>query len=166
MTRRSVLGRASLLLAAPLAGCGFALRRASVMPFSAIQLSGFKANSPLEFELRRNLLASPGLQVVESAAQAQVVLEALGEQRERSVVGSTASGQVRNMNLRLRFKFRLRTVAGRELIGATELVLARDMSYNETNALAKEQEEDSIFRVMQTDIVLQVMRRLAASPAP
>ena len=39
------------------------------------------------------------------------------------------------------------------------------MSYNETAALAKEQEEAALYRAMQSDIVAQVMRRLAAVPA-
>ena len=103
--------------------------------------------------------------MVDAAAQAQVVFEALLDARERSVVGSTAAGQVRELQLRTRLQFRLRTPAGRELIPATELVLARDMNYSEELALAKEQEEALLFRTMQSDIVAQVMRRLAAVQA-
>jgi len=36
------------------------------------------------------------------------------------------------------------------------------MTYNETNALAKEQEETILYRAMQSDIVDQVLRQLAA----
>ena len=91
-----------------------------------------------------------------------MVLEALADARERSVVASTAAGQVRELQLRARLNFRLRTPAGKELIPATEILLSRDMSYSETVALAKEQEEAQLFRAMQSDIVAQVMRRLAA----
>jgi LPS-assembly lipoprotein len=164
--RRGGLRVACGLLVAPLAGCGFALRRPPVMPFRTVQLTGFKPNSPLELELRRNLRAAQGTQIVESAGQAEVIFEALSERREHTVVGSSAAGQVRNLNLRMSFRFRLRTVSGRELIAATELVLARDMSYTESAALAKEQEEDAIFLALQSDIVTQVIRRLSASPAP
>ena len=41
-------------------------------------------------------------------------------------------------------------------------LLARDLTYNETDALAKQQEADFLYRAMQTDLVDQVMRRLAA----
>lgn len=165
--RRTCLRLAcGILIAAPLAGCGFALRRPPVMPFRTVQLTGFKPNSPLELELRRNLGATEGTLVVDSAGQAEAIFEALSERRVRSVVGSSTAGQVRQLNLRLSFKFRLRTVAGRELIGPTELLLARDMSYTESAALAKEQEEESIFRALQSDIVTQVIRRLSASAAP
>jgi len=55
----------------------------------------------------------------------------------------------------------VRSAAGRELIPATELLLTRDMSYSETIALAKEQEEALLFRGMRGDIVQQLLRRLA-----
>jgi LPS-assembly lipoprotein len=156
--RRRVL----LFAAALLAGCGFELRRAPELRFQAIQLAGFKPGSPLADELRRNIAASPSTRVVDSAAQAQVILEALTDAREKSVVASTAAGQVREVQLRARLQFRVRTAAGKELIAPTEIVLSRDMSYNETAALAKEHEEAFLYRAMQSDIVAQVLRRLAA----
>jgi LPS-assembly lipoprotein len=165
-TRRLGLRLACALLAGPLTGCGFALKRTPEMPFRAIQLSGFAANSPFEFELRTNINGSANTVVVDSAAQAQVILMALADRRERSVVGTSTYGLVNTINLRLRFKFSLRTFAGRELIAPTELVLLRDMAYSESDALAKEQEEASIYQSLQSDIIKQVMRRLAASPAP
>jgi LPS-assembly lipoprotein len=148
-----------------LAGCGFELRRAPALRFSTIALIGFKPASPLAEELKRSIATSETTRVVEAAQQAQVVLQALADARERSVVASTATGQVREITLRTRFNFRLHTPAGKELIAPTEIVLSRDMSYNESAALAKEQEEALLFRGMQSDIVAQVMRRLAAAPA-
>ena len=159
-----MLPRRALLVAAAagLSGCGFELRRAPELRFRTIHLAGFKAHSPLADELRTNINSSETTLVVDTTAQAQVVLEALADARERSVVASTAAGQVRELQLRARLNFRLRTPAGKELIPATEILLSRDMSYSETVALAKEQEEAQLFRAMQSDIVAQVMRRLAA----
>ena len=153
-----VLPAASLLLAA----CGFELRRAPELRFRSIQLIGFKPRSPLAEELLNSINASQTTLVVESAARAQVVLEALSDVSEKSVVASTAAGQVRELQLRSRLDFRLRTPAGKELIPITEILLKRDMSYTESAALAKEQEEALLYRAMQSDIVAQVMRRLAA----
>jgi LPS-assembly lipoprotein len=82
------------------------------------------------------------------------------------VVASTAAGQVRELQLRLRFEFRLSTPGGRELIPATELLLSRDLSYSESFALAKAQEEAEIYAAMQTDIVQQLLRRLARGNGP
>ncbi len=71
-------------------------------------------------------------------------------------------GEVTEFQLRERFSFRLRSAAGRELIPATSIQLNRDLSYTESAALGKEQEEAFLYRAMQNDIVAQVLRRLAS----
>jgi LPS-assembly lipoprotein len=157
--RRSFIAAAGA--AALLAACGFELRKPPQMPFQRILLQGFAARSPLGEELKRSLAGVA--QVVTAPADAQVVLESITDTRERSVVASTAAGQVRELQLRVRFKFRVITPAGRELLAPDELMQSRDMSYNETNALAKEQEENELYRAMQSDIVAQVMRRLSTA---
>lgn len=142
-----------------LGGCGFQLRGRTELPFSRIALEGFAPHSPLAAEIRRALAQSAV--VVASPAQAQVVLRALSDSRSRSVVASTTAGQVRELQLSVRLEFTLSTPSGRELIPATELVGSRDMSYSETQALGKEYEEAQLLRAMQSDIVGQLMRRLA-----
>ena len=142
-----------------LAGCGFALRQTPPLPFSRIALTGFAARSSLAVELRERLAASA--QVVDTPGQAEVVLQVRTDARSRTVVASTASGQVRELQLRIKFEFRLVTPGGSELIPSTELLHSRDMSYSETYALAKAQEEAEIFAAMQADLVQQVLRRLA-----
>jgi LPS-assembly lipoprotein len=144
---------------AVLSACGFELRRPPAMPFRTIALSGFKPRSPLAEEFRRTLGAT--LSIAGSRAQADVVLLALLDEREKSVVASTSAGQVREVQLRVKFNFRAQTPAERVLVPTTELLLTRDMSYNETQALAKEQEEAQLYREMQTDVVTQVLRRLS-----
>lgn len=160
------LNRRLLLLGTSvLAGCGFELRRAPELRFRTLALTGFAPRSPLADELRRSIDASKTTLVVDTPAKAQVVLHAIADARDRSVVASTAAGQVRELQLRARLEFKLATPAGKELIPATEILLSRDLSYSETNALAKQQEEAFLFRAMQSDIVAQVMRRLAAVTA-
>lgn len=149
-----------LLAGAGLAGCGFQLRQAPKLAFRSIALAGFAPRSSLAEELRRQLAAS--VTVLAQGDKADVVLQALEDARERSVVASTAAAQVRELRLRLRLSFRAQTPAGRELIPRVELMISRDLSYLETAALAKEQEEAELFRDMQADIVAQVLRRLAS----
>jgi LPS-assembly lipoprotein len=165
-SRRRLLVVAALPLgtafAGSLAGCGFELRKAPVLKFKTIQLANFARHSPLAEELRMNINASTTTTVVEALAQAQVVLESLDDLREKIVVASSAVGQVTEFTLRSRFSFRLRSVSGRELIPRTELIQSRDFSYTESAALAKETEENFLYRTMQSDIVSQVMRRLAS----
>jgi len=158
VTRRAALA----LVTGGLAGCGFELKRAPEMSFKTVQLTGFPPRSPLAAELRANIDASPTTKVVDSAGQAQVVLEALVDTREKSVVAATAVGQVTEFQLRARFRFRLRTVNGKELIAPSEIVQSRDLSFTESAALGKQIEEAELYRAMQSDIVSQVMRRLAS----
>ena len=155
--RRSLLCLASSAL---LAGCGFQMRQPARLTFASIALVGFERRSPLAEELKRQLLAQ--VQVLDTPDKADVVLQALDDVRERSVVASTAAAQVRELQLRVKFNFRARTPGGRELIPRAELLLKRDLSFSETAALAKENEEAELYREMQADVVAQVLRRLAA----
>jgi len=167
MWRRHLFHAAGALVVASavstLAGCGFKLRGAPNFAFSRIYL-GFTLNSALGNEVRRNIAANPSVQVLDATqlATAQVILDVLGENREKVVVGLNASGQVREFQLRFRFRFRLRTPDGKDLIPETEILQQRDISFNETVVLSKEAEEALLYRDMQSDIVQQLLRRLAA----
>jgi LPS-assembly lipoprotein len=167
--RRALLLGASGAVATALLGCGFRLRQAPVFAFRRVAV-GLTDASGLQRELRE-AMESAGLQVLAPAAtgaaagmstQPDVVLTVLTDQRERAVVGSTAAGQVREFQLRVRFKFRLTTPVGKELIPDAEILLQRDISYSETIALSKADEEAELYRDMQTDVVQQTLRRLAA----
>lgn len=148
-----------------LSGCGFALRQTPPLPFQRIALVGLGDASPLGSDLRTQLAQT--VQVVATPGQADVVLQVLADRRERGVVASTAAGQVRELQLRTRFEFKLTAPGGQVLIAPTELLLSRDMSYSESFALAKAQEEAGLYAAMQADIVQQVLRRLArADVAP
>lgn len=159
MTRRLFLA-ASFLAALP--GCGFQLKRPPELRLKSVHLAGFGPLSPMADELRRQLRASPQVQVLDIASQAEVVLLALQDEREQVVAASTATGEVRELTLRSRLRFRATNGAGKEVIPETELMLTRDMSYSETTAMAKDQEAELLFRAMQADIATQVLRRLAA----
>jgi LPS-assembly lipoprotein len=161
MKRRPLLVLAAA--AAVLAGCGFELRRAPDFAFSSITVAA-SPNSAMANELKRSIAADGKVTVVDAARRdtAQVVMDFVSEQREKVVVGMSATGQVREFQLRTRLKFRLRTPQGKELIPETELLQQRDISFNESAVLAKESEENLLYRDMQSDIVQQLMRRLAA----
>lgn len=148
------------LAAVALPGCGFRLRGAQPLRFQRIALAGFAPRSTLAQALQRELARR--VQVVDDVARAEVVLRALQERRDRSVVATTAAAQVRELQLRLTFDFRAETPAGRVLLPRAELLLARDLGYNETAALAKAQEDAELFREMEDEVVVQVLRRLAA----
>ncbi|HMS27430.1 MAG TPA: LPS assembly lipoprotein LptE [Burkholderiaceae bacterium] len=147
-----------------LSGCGFKMRGSFNYPFKSIYTT-FVVGSLLGSEFKRILGADSQVNLITDAAnadKAQVVLEVLNDQREKVVVGMTAAGQVREFQLRVRLKFKLRTPDGREILPETELLIQRDISFTETAALAKENEEALLYRDMQSDMVQQLLRRLAA----
>ena len=160
-SRRTLLAAlAGAGAAVVLPGCGFQLRQPARVSFASIALVGFAPRSPMAEELRRLLLQQ--VTVMESPDKAEVVLQALQDLREKSIVASTAAAQVREVQLRVRFDFRVRTPDGRELIPRAEMRVSRDMSYSETQALAKAHEEAELYRELQSDVAGQVLRRLAS----
>ena len=168
MKRRTALallsqtGFASLLLG----GCGFKLRASQDFGFSTLAVLP-QSGGPVATELRRSLGGAVRVLAADAPlTQAQVVLDILQEQREKTVVGVNSSGQVREFQLRIRVKFRVRTALGAELVPEGEILQQRDISFNESAVLAKEAEEAVLYRDMQTDIVQQLIRRLAALKGP
>ena len=165
-SRRTLLSLAPLASLALLSACGFRLRGVPEFGFESLYIAA-PTTSPLARELQRTLEGSTSkLRVLRAPATmttAQAILDLIQEQQERVVVGLNASGQVRELQLRLRVKFRLRTPTGVELIPETEILQERDISYNETIALAKEAEEALLYRTMRTDIAQQLLRRLAVA---
>lgn len=162
---RGSLPRRGLLIAAAgslvLAGCGFELRKAPIFAFKSVAVPGTTAFANA---VRRNLRATGTVTVVpaDQLQTAEAIVDILTESRDNLVLSTNASGQVREFQLRLTVRFRVRTPAGKELLGATEIQQTRDITYNETAALAKEGETELLYRDMQADIAQQMLRRLAA----
>jgi len=164
MQKRHFSTALMLLALAGASGCGFRLRGAPRFAFRSLYLQG-AAESPVVRELHAALSASGGLIVLAeplSPDGADVILQILSEQQERVVVGMNALGQVRELQLRLRLRYRLRTPSGAQPIPESELLQQRDVTYNESSALAKSAEEGLLYQDMRTDIVQQVLRQLAA----
>jgi LPS-assembly lipoprotein len=159
MLRRSVV--VALLAAAVLPACGFKLRGARTLPFATIYLSA-AGNNALSAELARNIRVGTSTRVVPDRNQAAAVLDILGETRDREILSLNAQGRAREYTLRYRLSFKVSDGKGRDFIPATEIAVQRDISFNESEVLAKESEEALLYRDMQTDLVQQILRRLAA----
>jgi LPS-assembly lipoprotein len=161
-TRRAWL--MSYAIVAGLAGCGFELRKPPRYAFSTL-FSSIPIVSPFGIKLKRSLESSDQVEVTTDPRQierAEVIFDQLFELREKIIVGRTSTGAIREYQLRLRYRFRVRSKSGIELIPDTEITLNRDINFNETGALSKESEEGLLYRDMENDLVLQIQRRLAA----
>ncbi len=154
--RRRLLRWTSSLALVGLAGCGFRLRQPVALPFRRLALAGF--SSDMERALR--MAAGPAVEWMAVPAQAEVLLVATASTRERIVASYTPTRRVSEFQLRTRLRYRAQTPAGRALLPEADLVLTRELSYSEAYALGKEHEEARLYADMETDIALQVLRRL------
>ena len=141
-------------------GCGFALRGPVSFSFASIYV-GLPDNSPLGGELKRNIRANGKTLISPDANAADVSLEVLAESREKTILSLNNQGRVREYNLTYNLRFRVKDKTGKEVLEATTISLKRNISFNETQVLAKEAEEVLLYRDMQSDLVQQIMRRLA-----
>jgi LPS-assembly lipoprotein len=165
MNRRLALSAlCALPVLSSLTACGFRLRGMADFPFRTLYV-GLPANSAMGAELRRAVRGGSSTQIIEDQKAADAILEVLKDAREKTIVAVTPAGVVREYKLTQRFEFRLRDQQGRELIAPSEIVLMRDLTYNEVNALAKDYEEAQLYREMQKDIVQQLIRRMSAAKA-
>ncbi len=171
LLRRTLMLSAPALAALALPGCGFALRKAPEFDFKTLY-TNFAPGSSLGNRAKRGLTSNGQVRVLTNPAElntAEVLLDVLVDQRQKVVVGVSAAGQVREFQLRVLLKYRLRRADGAVLIPETELAQRRDLSFNESQALAKEAEEALLYREMESDLVQQLLRQLAtirtANPA-
>ena len=151
-----------LLLA--LAACGFKLRGTADVPFETIYLPG--ATGGIALDLKRNIQIGTNAKVVDDAAKAQAVMQFTEEAKQKEVLSLTGTGKVREFQLRYRVGFRVHDGKGGDYVPQSTIQLTRDVTFNDTEILAKEQEEQILFRDMQTDMVQQILRRLAAAKKP
>ncbi len=146
------------------AGCGFRLRGTADVPFTTVYVPG--AISGIALDLKRNIEAGTNAQVVDDSKQADAVVEFSQESREKEILSLTAAGRVREFRLRYRVGFRVHDGKGAFYVPPTVLELTRDVTFNDSEVLAKEAEEQLLFRDMQNDMVQQIMRQLAAAQKP
>jgi LPS-assembly lipoprotein len=159
--RLCLLPSAFCLLAA-LAACGFQLRGTAPLPFTSIYVQA-PVTSQLAVQLKRAVRATDGTRVAETPEEAQVVLQITNELTEKKILSLSGGGRVSEFQLRYRVAFRLTDSKNREHIPASEILLWRDYSFNDEQALAKEHEERLLYRHMRDDAVQQLVRRLQAA---
>ncbi|HWI15498.1 MAG TPA: LPS assembly lipoprotein LptE [Burkholderiales bacterium] len=142
-----------------LSGCGFHLRGPADLPFSSLYVQA-PPSSQFATQLKRVVAASSATAVVDDAKAAQATLQLVVEQREKEILSLSGTGRVREFQLRYRIRYRVVDNAQRELVPTSEILLRRDFSFNDQEALSKESEEALLYRDMQTDAVQQLLRRL------
>ncbi len=153
---------ASAVLCLALAGCGFQLRGTAPLPFESLHVRA-AASSQFATQLKRTVRAGSNARLTDRPDDAQVILQVLNELQEKQILSLTGGGRVSEYQLRYRVSFRLTDAKNREHIPATEILLKRDYSYTDDQALSKDSEEALLYRDMRNDAVQQLVRRLQAA---
>jgi LPS-assembly lipoprotein len=158
LSRRAVL--AAVLLAT--ASCGFQLRGDPAEGMKSLFVSTV-GPSQVATDIRR-ALASGKRRVVTSAADATAHLRILAESRDKQVHTITGTGRVYEFELRLAVRYEV-VVPGREvpLIPSTEVETRRLITYSETAPIAKEAEEQLLFKDMQVELAGRILRQIAVA---
>jgi LPS-assembly lipoprotein len=159
-----------LALSLTVSACGFHLRGDGghyTLPFPTMYV-GLPDSSPLAIDLKRNINANGSTTVVSSREQADGVIEVISNPertKSKSILSLDNNGRVRQYLLSYSILFRVLDKQGAELLGPTAIALSRPIDFNDTQLLAKEREEALLYKDMQTDLVQQMMRRIAAIKA-
>jgi len=146
------------------AGCGFHLRGTADLPFDTIYVPN--PTGGVALDLKRNLQVGTRTRVVDNPRDAQAIMQFTEETREKEILSLTSGGRVREFQLRYRVGFRVHDGKGRDYVPQSTIQLRRDVTFSDTAVLAKESEEQLLYRDMQSDMVQQIMRRLAAAKRP
>ena len=154
----------ALAITVLLAACGFQLRGAAPLPFETVYMAN--TTGGIGLDLKRNIQSGTRTTVIDDAKKAEAVLEFLQEVREKKILSLAATGRVREFQLIYSVAFRVHDGKGGEFLPVSTVQLKRDVSFNDTDVLAKETEEALLFRDMQFDMVQLILRRLAAAQPP
>lgn len=153
-----------MLMACLLGACGFHLRGEANLPFKTIYLSAPDSNSLFVNELRRVLQANH-MQFVNSAEQADLLLNIASEIPDKQILTLGGSGRVSEFQLRLRVSLRASDKQQQDWIAPTEMSQYRNYTYDDTKILAKEAEENLLYQSMRSDMAQQIVRRLSHAQA-
>ncbi len=155
-------GLIALLLTVMLAGCGFHLRGAGSanLPYKTMHIA-LPETAEVRIWLERYIKASGNTEVIEDGKVAEAIFQQLEDNRQKSILSVNAQGRVREYRLQMTYRFRIVDGKGQELIAPNTVALSRDISFDDSNVLAKDIEESLLWRDMNNDLVNQIMRRLS-----
>ena len=147
---------AAATLSLLLTSCGFQLRGESATGLKSVHVPG----AGVAQEIRRTLAGSP-TKVVLTPKDAEAVLRIIAETREKTVHTITGAGRVYEFQLTLVVRFEL-TVPNREIpvIPPTEAITRRLITYSEAAPIAKEAEEQLLFKDMQVELADRILRQV------
>ena len=156
------------LLLSLLAGCGFHLRDALLLPadLGPLRVVARDADSPLVLGLR-DALRRAGATVVDPAAavpagEDDATLRIVSERWGDTPISIDQFGRSQEFTLRYAVIFRLQRADGTDLVPQQAIELARDYVSVPTQSIGTEGEREILAREMRREMVTSILRRIDA----
>jgi LPS-assembly lipoprotein len=150
-----------LICAVSLVACGFHMRGvAKISPALArVRVEPIDVNSPLKRDLELALKRNEVVLADSAATDAAVIkLPLMQLVTEPLTVGRTA--RVKEFRVRYKIEIEITGADGHVLLARTPIELTRDYSFDETQALGAQAEEELLKKELGRDMVQQILRRL------
>jgi len=148
------------LIALLLTACGFQLRGSAPLSFTTLSFQGSALS--IKKDLKR-MLETNNVKIVDSAEDAEMLLELLSETTEKRILSLSGGGLVREFELYYTVNFRTRPQSN-PLWGRVQTIqIRRDFSYNDKVLLGKAEEEAGLYADMRKESVRAILRRLSAT---
>ena len=171
MTRHALIA----LLALAIAGCGFHLRNALLLPadLGPVRVTAPDRYSPLAESLSQALTRAGATPAAEDA-QDVATLRVVSERWANTPLSVDSFGRSQEYTLRYAVIFNLRRADGSDLVPQQALELARDYISVPTRSAGTEGEREILARELRREMVASILRRIdaasripvAAEPAP
>lgn len=163
MTMRTSLLLATMLLTA----CGFHLRgqNALALPFQTLYIQSANPYTPFIGELKR-AVQSAGAGIADSPDAAQLTLHIVSETMGKQILSLSGGGRVREYQLSFSVWFNANNREQQQWLAPGEILLSRNLPYDDEQVMAKEREEILLYQDMRADAVQQLLRRLNHARAP
>jgi LPS-assembly lipoprotein len=151
-----------LLMVLGLAACGFHMRGSNLkdvqFAFKSLYLKA-PGETPFVVDLRRTLKASK-ITLAATTDTADLVLEVVSEQTLKQILSLSGAGRVQEYQLFYTVALRAYDNQQNDWLPVEEIALSRNMTYDDAQVLAKQQEETMLYKDMRSDAVGQAVRRL------
>ena len=151
-----------------LTACDFHMRGHNSMQVKLAFQSVFlrtASDTPFTTDLRKALVLNK-VALTDSADEATITLEIISEASDKQILSLSAAGKVTEYNLRYRVTISAYDSGLAYWLPTSDVALNRTMTYDDSQVLAKEQEQAVLYKDMRTDAVAQVLRRLSRAKPP
>jgi len=156
MNRRLFL---AALPAALVAGCGFQLRRLDGIPFANLYLDA-PPGSVVGQRIRTMLISSKTTRLTATPDQAEATLNLGPEERSKTILSLSGAGRVTEYRLGLLLTYSIISRDGGVIAEPETIDLSRDLTYDDSQLLAKGAEEQLLYRDMEESATQRILRRL------